>query len=106
MLRIIEVVETNYPETLGQVLIVRAPRVFQILWTIISTFIDDKTRSKFLFYAENDYTEESHGLKHYIDKNYLPTFLGGECTVSFLLSNTKNQYSNMKEIFVMKEIYC
>lgn len=39
MLRIIEIVEANYPETLGRVLIIRAPRVFPILWTLVSTFI-------------------------------------------------------------------
>lgn len=39
LLRIIEIVESNYPETMGLVLIVRAPRVFPILWTIVSTFI-------------------------------------------------------------------
>lgn len=39
LLRIIEISEANYPETLGRVLIVRAPRVFPILWAIVSTFI-------------------------------------------------------------------
>lgn len=38
-MRITEVVEANYPETLGRVLVTRAPRVFPILWTVISTFI-------------------------------------------------------------------
>lgn len=41
LLRIIETVEKNYPETMGRVLIVRAPRVFPILWTLISTFIGE-----------------------------------------------------------------
>lgn len=41
LLRIIEVVEKNYPETMGRVLIVRAPRVFPILWTIVSAFIGE-----------------------------------------------------------------
>lgn len=35
LLRIIEVVEDNYPETLGRLLIVRAPRVFPVLWTLV-----------------------------------------------------------------------
>jgi len=39
LLRIIEIVEANYPETMGRVLIIRAPRVFPILWTLVSTFI-------------------------------------------------------------------
>jgi len=37
LLRIIEVVEANYPETLGRLLILRAPRVFPVLWTLVRT---------------------------------------------------------------------
>lgn len=46
LLRIIETVEKNYPETMGRVLIVRAPRVFPVLWTIVSTFIGELTAEK------------------------------------------------------------
>lgn len=49
LLRIIEIVEANYPETMGRVLIIRAPRVFPILWTLISTFIG-KIQSILVFF--------------------------------------------------------
>ncbi|KAL0882807.1 hypothetical protein ABMA27_016353 [Loxostege sticticalis] len=78
LLRIIQVVEANYPETMGRVLIVRAPRVFPILWTIVSTFIDENTRSKFLFYGGKDYLQPG-GLLDYIPKDLIPDFLGGPC---------------------------
>ncbi|XP_054289717.1 protein real-time isoform X2 [Macrosteles quadrilineatus] len=78
LLRIIEIVEANYPETLGRVLITRAPRVFPILWTLVSTFIDDTTRSKFLFYGGNDY-QGPGGLSNYIPEENIPEFLGGQC---------------------------
>ncbi|XP_045536545.1 protein real-time isoform X1 [Papilio machaon] len=78
LLRIIQVVEANYPETMGRVLIVRAPRVFPILWTIVSTFIDENTRSKFLFYGGKDYLQAG-GLLDYIPKDLIPDFLGGPC---------------------------
>lgn len=48
LLRIIETVEQNYPETMGRVLIVRAPRVFPVLWTIVSAFIR-KFHFKFIY---------------------------------------------------------
>ena len=51
----IEVVECNYPETMGRLLIVRAPRIFGVLWTLVSPFIDENTRNKFLIYGGNDY---------------------------------------------------
>ncbi|KAI8487356.1 hypothetical protein Bbelb_348250 [Branchiostoma belcheri] len=78
LLRFIEVVEANYPETMGRLLIVRAPRVFPVLWTLVSPFIDENTRKKFLIYGGNDYLE-SGGLADYIDPEYIPDFLGGTC---------------------------
>ncbi len=39
----VQVVEANYPETMGFLLIVRAPRVFPVLWTLINPFIDENT---------------------------------------------------------------
>ncbi|XP_006003094.1 SEC14-like protein 5 isoform X1 [Latimeria chalumnae] len=83
LLRIIEVVEANYPETLGRLLIVRAPRVFPVLWTLVSPFINDNTRQKFLIYSGNNY-QGPGGLVDYLDKETIPDFLGGEsvCNVS------------------------
>ncbi|XP_042559468.1 SEC14-like protein 5 [Clupea harengus] len=78
LLRIIEVVEANYPETLGRLLIVRAPRVFPVLWTLVSPFINENTRQKFLVYSGNNY-QGSGGLVDYIDQEIIPDFLGGDC---------------------------
>ncbi|XP_029168276.1 protein real-time isoform X1 [Nylanderia fulva] len=78
LLRIIEIVEANYPETMGRVLIIRAPRCFPILWTLISTFINENTRKKFIFYCGSDYQEQgSGGLSEYINQEFIPEFLGG-----------------------------
>ncbi|XP_077130375.1 SEC14-like protein 5 [Ranitomeya variabilis] len=78
LLRIIEVVEANYPETLGRLLIVRAPRVFPVLWTLISPFINENSRRKFLIYSGNNY-QGPGGISDYLDKEVIPDFLGGEC---------------------------
>lgn len=106
LLRIIETVEQNYPETMGRVLIVRAPRVFPVLWTIVSAFIreylflfevkchnkqlnnfclysiDENTRQKFLFFGGPDCLHIEDGLEHYMPTEKIPDFLGGPCTVS------------------------
>ncbi|KAJ8374144.1 hypothetical protein SKAU_G00047240 [Synaphobranchus kaupii] len=81
LLRTIEVVEANYPETLGRLLIVRAPRVFPVLWTLISPFINENTRQKFLVYSGNSYHGEG-GLEDHIGKDIIPDFLGGDCLCS------------------------
>ncbi|EDO48390.1 predicted protein [Nematostella vectensis] len=82
LLRVIEMVEVNYPETMGRLLIVRAPRIFGVLWTLVSPFIDENTRNKFLIYGGNDY-QGPGGVTDYIDAEYLPDFLGGpaECKI-------------------------
>ncbi|KAK2097487.1 hypothetical protein P7K49_022938 [Saguinus oedipus] len=77
LLRMIEVVEDNYPETLGRLLIVRAPRVFPVLWTLISPFINENTRNKFLIYSGSNY-QGPGGLVDYLDREVIPDFLGGE----------------------------
>ncbi|XP_006821149.1 SEC14-like protein 1 [Saccoglossus kowalevskii] len=81
LLRVIEVVEDNYPETMARLLIVRAPRVFPVLWTLISPFIDENTRQKFMIYGGYDYLGKG-GLADYIDPVYIPDFLNGECYCS------------------------
>lgn len=68
--RIIEVVERNYPETMGRVLIVRAPQVFPILWTIVSAFIDKNTRNKFLFFDDIEHDHLDRFIPE-IDKDFL-----------------------------------
>uniref|UniRef100_A0A0K0ESX1 Col_cuticle_N domain-containing protein n=1 Tax=Strongyloides stercoralis TaxID=6248 RepID=A0A0K0ESX1_STRER len=79
LLKIIEIVEANYPETMGLVLITRAPRVFPVLWTLISPFINENTRKKFMVNSNEHIVKD---LKKYIDENYLPTFLSGNCFFS------------------------
>ncbi|CAJ0947130.1 unnamed protein product, partial [Mesorhabditis belari] len=78
LLRIIEIVEAHYPETLGQVLVVRAPRVFPVLWTLISPFIDENTRKKFMINSGENMTSE---IMKYVDEQYIPDFLGGVALV-------------------------
>lgn len=43
--------------------------------------LDERTCSKFFFYAGNDY-QEAGGLPDYIPDESLPDFLGGSSTVS------------------------
>lgn len=83
LLRIIEIVQANYPETMGRLLIVRAPRVFPVLWTLVSPFIDDNTRTKFMIFGGNDY-QGPEGITEFINKKYVPDFLGGDCFVSLI----------------------
>ncbi|KAM9780323.1 LOW QUALITY PROTEIN: SEC14-like protein 1 [Neosynchiropus ocellatus] len=99
LLRIIEVVEANYPETLGRLLILRAPRVFPVLWTLVSPLIDENTRKKFLVFAGNDY-QGPGGLENYIDRAIIPDFLGGDsmCDIPEGGAVPKSQYRTAEEL--------
>uniref|UniRef100_A0A8C6P935 SEC14-like lipid binding 1 n=1 Tax=Nothobranchius furzeri TaxID=105023 RepID=A0A8C6P935_NOTFU len=112
LLRIIEVVEANYPETLGRLLILRAPRVFPVLWTLVSPLINENTRKKFLVYAGNDF--QGHGgLEDYINREVIPDFLGGNCmcdlpeggTVPKSLYRTAEELENEENCFLTDSIY-
>eukprot|EP00794_Sanderia_malayensis_P008919 gene8919-9871_t len=100
MLNIIELVEANYPETIGRLLLVRAPRAFGVVWTLLSPFIDENSRRKFLIYSGNDYLGAG-GLTDYISPEYLPDFLGGECECSVMegrpVPKTFYRYQNFGE---------
>eukprot|EP00117_Sycon_ciliatum_P020777 scpid25638/ scgid18410/ SEC14-like protein 1 len=77
--RIIQILLNNYPETMGRLLFVRAPRIFPVLWAIVSQFLDEATREKFVFLAGNDYQNKTGGLADYIEPENVPDFLGGPC---------------------------
>ncbi|XP_064478235.1 SEC14-like protein 1 [Ornithodoros turicata] len=79
LLHIIEMVEANYPETMGRCLVVRAPRVFPILWALVGTFINDNTRTKFTFFGGGD----CHApIAEFVDPTFVPDFLGGPSRTS------------------------
>ena len=69
-------------DVIGQLLIVRAPKVFGVVWTLLSPFIDDNTQKKFMIYTGDDHEREG-GLLEYIPKEYVPKFLNGpaECVI-------------------------
>ena len=72
---------------LGRVLIIRAPRVFPILWTLVCPIIDETSRAKFLFYATDgqrgdQLAQQSAGLRDYLPEDKIPDWLGGSATPS------------------------
>ena len=62
-----------YPELLGQMIIVNAPFLFNMLWTIIKVWLDKKTKKKIQIYGSG-YKKD---LLKLIDADQLPDFLGG-----------------------------
>ena len=64
-----------YPETLGKLVIVNAPSFFTMMFGMVKSFVNEKTRRNF-FILGDDYREQ---LLELIDADQLPAFLGGSC---------------------------
>ena len=77
LFRIIEIMEAHYPETMGLALIVRTPRVFPVLWTLIGPLIDDNTKNKFMVHSSSEVATDA--LAQFLDPDIIPHFLGGPC---------------------------
>ena len=75
VLHIIEMVEANYPETLGRVIMTRAPKLFPIIYTMLSPFINENTYRKFVFLGDQ---QELKILEQFICIKDIPKLLGGK----------------------------
>lgn len=64
--------EANYPESLGTVLVYKAPWVFNAIWSIIRGWLDPVVAGKVHFAKNID------ELSHFIPKSQIPTELGGD----------------------------
>ncbi|KAG9192239.1 hypothetical protein G6011_10973 [Alternaria panax] len=64
--------EANYPESLGTVIVYRAPWVFNAVWSIVKGWLDPVVASKVHFAKTVD------ELSNYVPKSQIPTELGGD----------------------------
>jgi len=64
--------EANYPESLGVVLVHKAPWVFQGIWKIIKGWLDPVVASKVKF------TNNIAEMEEYVPKSHIPKELGGD----------------------------
>lgn len=66
---IVDVLQYNYPETLGMALIVGAPMLFSACWAVIKPWLDPVTAAKCVFV-------KSHQLTDHIDLDQIATEVG------------------------------
>lgn len=69
---IIKCFENHYPESLGFILIHKAPWIFQGIWNIIKNWIDPVVAAKISF------TKNFEDMNQFIEAKYIPKELGGE----------------------------
>lgn len=89
----IKVFEANYPESLGAVLVHKAPWVFQGIWSIIKGWLDPVVAAKVNF------TKNAAELEQFIDPNHIPKSLGGkeEWEYSYVEANP-NENAAMRDV--------
>ncbi|KAJ3277058.1 cytosolic factor, phosphatidylinositol/phosphatidylcholine transfer protein [Terramyces sp. JEL0728] len=69
------ITSSYYPDNLGKCVIINAPYIFTLIWSIVKMMLDPRTISKVTILG-SDYHET---LLKYIDPNHLPLQFGGEC---------------------------
>ncbi len=62
------ILESNYPEILHRLVIIKAPKIFPFFYNLIKPFTEKKIRDKFVILSDN-WQEE---LQKYISPNQLP----------------------------------
>lgn len=73
---LVSMLEANYPEVLGVVLIHNAPWIFSTIWNVIKHWLDPVVAAKIHF------TKGYDDLVRFIDKAHIPKHLGGHSTHS------------------------
>ncbi|XP_010667018.2 uncharacterized protein LOC104884121 isoform X1 [Beta vulgaris subsp. vulgaris] len=71
----LSILQDCYPERLGKLFIVHAPKIFKAVWKIIYPFIDDNTKTKIVFVEKQKLTST---LLENIDESQLPDIYGGK----------------------------
>jgi len=70
---ILTVGQNNYPERLIEAILVQPPWYFSTVWAVVKLFLDEKTKSKFLFLSKNVNEELQN---RYTPENLLEKFGG------------------------------
>lgn len=66
---IIKITQHNFPSPIKRLIVIRAPRIFTILWNTIKHIFPSALREKMIFLGSTGYLE---GLDKYLDINILP----------------------------------
>lgn len=65
-----------FPETLKKAIIVRPPKIFYIIWSIVKLFLDARTVAKITVLGSNE--DPLAEIEKYVHRNHIPDWLGGD----------------------------
>lgn len=84
--QITKIDQEYYPEHLGQMFIINAPKIFSMIWSVVKLWLDKRTLAKIKVYG-SDYREK---LYHYVDPHDLPEHIGGHLDPEEAMFSTSN----------------
>jgi len=64
-----------YPESLGQIFVVRAPTIFAVVWRVIKPWLNERTQTKIDIHRDLG----SDSVLAKVPRANLPAFIGGGC---------------------------
>ncbi|XP_020035582.1 SEC14-like protein 4 isoform X3 [Castor canadensis] len=70
------IIEANYPETVKNLIIIRAPRLFPVAFNLVKSFMSEETQKKIVILGDNWKQE----LQKFISPDQLPVEFGGTMT--------------------------
>ncbi|ONM38915.1 Phosphatidylinositol/phosphatidylcholine transfer protein SFH8 [Zea mays] len=100
IMRLQNINNNNYPETLQQLCIINAGQGFKMLWGTIKSFLDPETASK-IHVLGNKYQTK---LLEIIDDSELPEFLGGKCRCEEYGGCLKSNKGPWKDPEIVKKV--
>ncbi len=75
-----------YPEHLGQMFIINAPKIFSMIWSVVKLWLDKRTLAKIKVYG-GDYHDK---LFHFVNPRDLPEHIGGHLDQNEAMFSTSN----------------
>lgn len=82
--RVLEMAQQRYPSIAKRIIVLRAPRIFRLMWAVAQNFVQDNVKDLIVFTNPDNYLEV---LDKYVDRSVLPPCLceggRGEATIGF-----------------------
>lgn len=100
LIRRLQEINTNYPDTLNQMFIINAGPGFKMLWNMVQSFLEPKAKSKIHVLG----TKFKSTLLEVIEASELPQFLGGNCNCAEKGGCMKSDKGPWKEPHILKDI--
>ncbi|KAI3759157.1 hypothetical protein L6452_06738 [Arctium lappa] len=102
LIRRLQQINSNYPETLCQMFIVNAGPGFKMLWNMVQSFLEPKAKSKIHVLG----TKFKSTLLEVIDASELPEFLGGSCNCAETGGCMRSDKGPWRDPHITKEDVC